>query len=105
MDGGTLQQLRNLINRRNISASASVSGRVNLELIIRCHVVAFAMHYFSMGSVDDEPHTSAFPANVAALPLNERWKLFFARLCQIVDKYIVPKQFIVNALSTMLRQC
>ena len=42
-----------------------------VELIVRCHIVAAAMHFFSMGSTDDEPHTSAFPANVAALPLEE----------------------------------
>lgn len=51
LEGGTLQQLRNLINRRNISATTNVTGRVNevedfLELIVRCHIVAAAMHFF-----------------------------------------------------------
>ena len=57
------------------------------------------MHFFSMGSIDDEPHTSVFPANIATLPLDERRKLFIDRLCQIVDTYIIPKQFVLETSS------
>ena len=57
------------------------------------------MHFFSMGSTDDEPHTSTFPANVAALPLEEQWKLFYQHLCQIVDHYVLPKQFMLSTNS------
>lgn len=52
-----------------------------------------------MGSTDDEPHSSAFPENVATLPLEERWKMFFQRLCQIVDNYVLPKQFVLTTTS------
>ena len=102
LEGGTLQQLRNLINRRNIGAATNVVGHVNdvedfLTLIIRCHVVAAVMHFFSMSSADDEPHTSTFPANIATLPLDEQRKLFIDRLCEIVDTYITPKQFVLEA--------
>ena len=101
LEGGTLQQLRNLINRRNIGAKSTVVGHVNdfLNLIIRCHVVAAAMHFFSMGSIDDEPHTSVFPANIATIPLDERKKFFMDRLRQIVDTYIIPKQFALETSS------
>lgn len=104
LEGGTLQQLRNLINRRNVSASTSVKGHVNeiqdfLELIVRCHIVAVTMHYFSMANCEDQPHTSAFPPNVKSLPSKQKWKLFHSELCCIVDNYIIPKQFVLTENS------
>lgn len=104
LEGGTLQQLRNLINRRNVSASTAVSGHVNevqdfLELVIRCHIIAVAMHYFGMKSVTDEPDASVLPPGIADLPLDQRQKQFLSHLCRIVDRYIIPKQYIVNAES------
>ena len=46
---GTLVQLRNLINRRNVAND--VSGRFNasidfFELVTKCHIVAAAMDFF-----------------------------------------------------------
>lgn len=46
--GGTLLQLRNVINRRNIAAN--ISGCFNaaidfFELVCNCHIVAAAMHF------------------------------------------------------------
>ena len=48
-DKGTLVQLRNLINRRNVAND--VSGRFNtsidfFELVTKCHIVAAAMDFF-----------------------------------------------------------
>ena len=104
LEGGTLQQIRNLINRRNISAATNVSGHVNdvqyfLELVIRCHILAVTMHFFSMKNIDDKPHTSGFPDDVAQLSPKERWKLFLKRLREIVDKYVIPKQFNLSDVS------
>ena len=101
LEGGTLQQLRNLINRRNVSASTSIKGHVTeiqdfLELIVKCHIVAVTMHYFSMENIDDKPHTSAFPSNVKSLPPKQKWKLFQNELCQIIDKYVIPKQYVLK---------
>lgn len=109
LEGGTLQQLRNLINRRNISATTSVCGHVNdvqdfLELVIRCHILAVTMHFFSMKNTDDKPHTSGFPDNVSQFAHKERWKLFFNRLCEIVDKYVIPKQFDLSTEPAQAKQ-
>ena len=98
LQGGNLQQLRNLINRRNVGASTGIKGHVNdiedfLALIIRCHISAVVMHYFSMDKSDDEPHTSVFPPGVADLPVDQKWKLLSFSLHDIVDRYIVPKQY------------
>ena len=90
LEGETQQQLRNVINRRNISAKTNVVGHVNeiegfLILIIRCHIVAAALHFFGMSSVDNEPHMDVFPVNIATLPVEEQRKFFVERLYQIVD--------------------
>ena len=52
-DRGTLVQLRNLINRRNVAND--VSGRSNasidfFELVTKCHIVAAAMNFFGMNA-------------------------------------------------------
>lgn len=99
LEGGTLQQLRNLINRRNVSASTKVKGHANdvqdfLELVVKCHLVAVSMHYFSMDNVSDRPHTSAFPSNLKELPTQQKWKILHNELCHIVDKYVIPKQYL-----------
>ena len=104
LEGGTLQQLRNLINRRNIGVATNVSGHVNevqdfLELVVHCHINACAMHHFSMNNIDDVPHTSTFPADIAAMSAKQKWQLYYARLCEIVDNYIIPKQFAVSTTS------
>lgn len=101
LQGGTLLQLRNLINRRNVSAATVIKNHANevqdfLEVVVRSHILAVAMHYFSMGNVDDVPQTSAFPADVATLPLPQKWKNFHDQLCQIVDRYVIPKQYLLN---------
>ena len=58
MEGGTLLQLRNLINRRNISSD--ISGKFNaaidfFELVLTAHVLAAAMHYFGMSTLEEAP--------------------------------------------------
>ena len=67
MEGGTL---RNLINCHNISESSSASGHVNeiedfLELTIKSHLIATALHFFAMTTIDDEPHSNCFPAHIS----------------------------------------
>ena len=72
-------QLRNLINRKNVEGK-KITSRVNqiedfLELVITCHLVAAAMHFFSMCSVSDEPHSNGFPSNIAEMELYRRNKV------------------------------
>ena len=57
-ESGTLLQLRNLINRRNISRD--ISGNFNaaldfLSLVTTSHILAAAMHFFRMSSRNDVP--------------------------------------------------
>lgn len=104
LQGGTLQQLRNLINRRNVSASTSVKSHANeiedfLELITRCHISAVVMHHFRMNSRDDEPHSSTFPLSTVSLPADQKWKILLSRLYDIIDRYIVPSKFMLDKAS------
>jgi len=66
---GTLLQLRNMLNQRNVSAD--VSGQFNstvdfVELVTNCHIVAAAMNFFGMIDVTSNP------TNNATLP-NGQW--------------------------------
>ena len=111
LEGGTLQQIRNLISRRNIGLSTSVTGHVNdiedfLEVVIRCHLISAALHFFSMSSISDCPHTNDIPPSFKSLPLQKRKGVFLDKLLCIIDRYVIPEQFCCHELpiqlSTML---
>ena len=58
MEGGTLLQLRNLINRRNISGD--ISGNFNaaidfFQLVLTAYIVSATMHFFGMTSLKGTP--------------------------------------------------
>ena len=64
-EGGTFQRLRNLINRQNVSEVKCFTGKVNtveafVELVVECHLLAAAMHFFSMNSISDSPISNIF---------------------------------------------
>ena len=97
MDSGTLHQLRNLINRVNVSRK-ELKHQVNevedfLELVIECHLISAAMQFFGMKSVDDSPSRSGFSDELKHLPLYQWKKVFFDRMATIVDEYVVPQEF------------
>ena len=58
---GTLCQLRNVINRRNVSASADKDFHACddfFNLVTRAHIIAASMKFFEMKSVNDVPKHS-----------------------------------------------
>ena len=58
IDGATMYQLRNLINRRNIVKDPSKNVAASEDFILlltEVHIVAAAMTVFGMESVDDKP--------------------------------------------------
>ena len=98
IEGGTLQQLRNLICRRNISSNTKISSNVNavedfLFLVIKCHLIAATLHYFSMESVNDTPKSNGFSEDFKTLPWSTKKQLVFNCLFAIVDRYVIPQQF------------
>ena len=67
LQGGTLLQIRNLINRRNISVN--VSGKFNevldfFSLVLLAHVLAASMHFFGMSAVTDHATKQEYPAQL-----------------------------------------
>ncbi len=61
MDKGTLCQLRNLINRRNISKSPKNNVNASedfMEVIVNGHILAAVMSYLGMSSIHDRPSPS-----------------------------------------------
>lgn len=63
MDGGTLHQLRNIINRRNVTKDPSNNPTATEEffiLVTDAHVLTAAMTLFQMESLDDTPKSPQF---------------------------------------------
>ena len=88
MQGGTLLQLRNLINRRNISAD--ISGKFNealdfFELVVVAHILAAAMHFFGMSTCTDSPSRNALPDTTHTT----QWPVLRHAIERLVDRYVM----------------
>ena len=88
-DGGTLLQLRNLINRRNVSQNTN--GKFNesidfFELVVKCYVAAAGMHFFGMGNKEDMPTKNAFPTDITKCTAQEQWTHLRTAVNRIVDR-------------------
>ena len=73
-DGGTLLQLRILINRRNVAKD--VNGRFNecidfFETVVKSHIIAAGMHFFGLKELSGNPTVNVI-ANVHASTLKKR---------------------------------
>lgn len=91
MEGGTLLQLRNLINRRNISSD--INGKFNaaidfLKLVLTAHVLAAAIHYFGMSSPKENPTRNAVAFSVH----EDQWVTLKHAVEQIVDCFVMVKE-------------
>ena len=91
---GTLLQLRNMLNQRNVSAD--VSGQFNstvdfVELVTNCHIVAAAMNFFGMIDVTSNPTNNAM--HITKWPVGRRSKTFSKAIGQIVDRYTIVDEF------------
>jgi len=86
--GGTLLQLRNLINRRNISAN--IEGKFNealdfFELVVVAHVLAASMHFFGMSVISDKPSRNALRDTTP----NTQWPVLRRAVEKLVDRYVM----------------
>lgn len=99
MDGGTLHQLRNLTNRVNVGRK-EVKNQASevedfLERVITCHLLAAAMHFFGMASVEDVPSRICFPDEVKCMSKSQMASLLQDRMLKVIDEY-VPQEFIYS---------
>ena len=93
-DAGTLVQLRNLINRRNVAKD--ISGRFNesidfFELIVNCHAIAAGMHFFGLNTIADQPRYNSFPMHQKST--ESQWKALSTVLGKLVDRYVIVQCF------------
>ena len=108
-DRGTLVQLRNLINRRNVAND--VSGRFIasidfFELVTKCHIVAAAMDFFGMNAPQDEPTTNTLPQDILLWPdKKSQWRSFSFIIGRMVDRYIIVRCYTqLKQKNTIIRQ-
>lgn len=89
-DGGTLLQLHNLINRRNVAKD--VSGRFNecidfFEMVVKNHIFAAGMHFFGLKELSSEP-----TANRVASDVSCKWKVLSHVIGRLVDRYVILRK-------------
>ena len=97
-EGGTLFQLRNLINCRNVikkPKNAVTQCEEFFLLVVKAHIVCAAMTLFGMASVEDDPAVSdIFPSGCQELEPKQQRNILVLAAQRIVDKYVnisVPK--------------
>lgn len=90
---GTLYQLRNAVNRTNVNAKPKKNFNACHDffvLVTQCHIVAAALTFLNMNSLEDEPSTEIIPDPVTAwmLPDDERKKQLESICEAIVTKFV-----------------
>ncbi len=90
-DGGTLYQLRNLLNRRNVTKDPSSNVTADEEfflLVTEAHIISAAMKLFGMTSIEDEPSSVYFPAGSSDLDSLQRRNILLLATRNIASKYV-----------------
>ena len=103
MQRGTLYQLRNAINRRNVSGSCKTNVNACedfFQLVVSGHILVAVMSDLGMSSVDDTPSPSMVPADAWMLSDEDRSSLLIGIARKVVDKYVdLSIQYSSNAKS------
>ena len=67
------------------------------QLVVECHIMAAAMHFFSMNTLKDKPSTNALPSMKGKKP-HEKWLAFKSLLTKLVHRYVLVSK--ASDLST-----
>lgn len=91
MNGGTLQQIRNLINRCNISSN-SADKNVNaaedfFHLVGQAHIIAACIKYFGMVDEDGVPQCCGLSTETLFLTKEERRAAVYTSVLGFVQEY------------------
>lgn len=91
MEKGTLFQLRNMLNRRNVSTS--VKSNVNayedfFDVITRGHIVAAALEHLGMSSLNAQPDPTMVDPSIWMEDDAVRKEKLLKIASEIVDKYV-----------------
>lgn len=91
MERGTLYHIRNVINRRNVSATAKSNVNASedfLEAVVIAYILAAVMHYLGMSSFDDMPLSSIISHEVWMENNAVRSSTLSGISRHIVDQYV-----------------
>ncbi len=82
--------------------SADTANKFNasidfFELVVKCHIMAAAIHYFGMKYVCDSPTCNAFPTNVDT---KLQWKHLQKAIGDIIDKFVIVQDFVKQMTCT-----
>ena len=91
MDGGTLYQLKNLINRRNVVSDPKKDMNACEDfflLIVEAHIVTAAMTEFKMSSCSEDPCTEYFDESSASFKYQERNEILLRAIEKVLDKFV-----------------
>lgn len=72
-----------------------ISGRFNesidfLEVVVNGHIIAAAMHFFGLSSIEDQPRYNSFPIPKS---LKSQWQVLSVTLGKLVDAYVIVQRF------------
>ena len=104
-ESGTLYQLRNLINWRNITNNpdSNVAGSEDLLVtVVEAHIVAAAMEIFETKSIEDTPSVKHFPIDCERFNSIQKKKILIMACSAVVDKFvqIIPHSTEVGKSTT-----
>ena len=91
MDAGTLYQLRNLINRRNVTRdpSSNVSASEDFFLtVVEVHILSACMTAFEMTSVNSAPSHRLFPPESEKEDTLHRRRVLLAAVNNVLDTHV-----------------
>lgn len=91
MERGTLYQLRNAINRRNVPKSCKNDMNACedfFELVVSGHILVAVMDFLGMSSVDDTPSSTLISPDIWMLSDEERTSILMGVAAQVVNKHV-----------------
>lgn len=90
-DGGTLYQLRNLINRRNVVKKPMddlAASEDFIVTVVEAHILTAAMTLFGMKNLQDRPCEELFPVESEDLDSLQRRNILMLATKQLVDTFV-----------------
>ena len=91
LDEGTLCHLRNLIDRRNISATAADdfnSCEDFFVTVVHCHIISAVMDHLQMSSTADSPNHPLLHTHLWSESDDTRKEALHAVIMEIITEYV-----------------
>ena len=88
-EGGTLFQLRNLINRRNVVKDVRNDMNATedfFETVGVGHIIAATLQFFGMEDISDSPHNQSLQ-DAVKLPQAEKWLVLSTCIGDLLQKF------------------